>query len=127
MVSQIEKIEARKDAFAGIAYASGEIVSTNKNINHENVLQYEFYNFSNVPVTINGMFLDRYYSGSSTAPTVIPGSICSWLPSMISGEIDTSIYVVQFLDTYYPAVGKANAVHKLIVMRKGMAIIPGNR
>jgi len=125
MTSEFQKIQNRINELQGIAYAIGETVTSNKNINHESCLGYSFFNFSNVPVSINGMFLDRYYSGMANAPTVISGAFNNWTPQMNAGEIDTSIYVVKFLDKFYPGV---TPIHKLIVMRKGIAqVTPGNR
>jgi hypothetical protein len=113
------------DTYHEFGYPNAIIVTFNEQIADENVWQYEFVNLSNVPVTVNGMFLDRYFSGANPlAPTVIAGSNNRWAPVMLAGERDTTSYAIIFQDTYYPG---AVPYHKLIVMKKQLQPMPYNR
>lgn len=109
--------------FSPVAFPTTSVVTQNGQVNDENVIGYEFYNYSNVPVTINGMFLDRYYSGGKGNPTYF-NSRSSWVPNIQPGEIDTTIYTVTFLDKYYANV---NPDHNLIIMKKGLSRVMGNK
>jgi hypothetical protein len=109
--------------FSPVAYPSAYVMVANGQVNDENIIGYEFYNYSNVPVTINGMFLDRYYAGSKSAPTYFFNRSC-WIPNIQPGEIDTTIYTVTFLDTYY---GDIAPNHNLIIMKKGLSRVMGNK
>lgn len=109
--------------YNGVAFPSTIVVVQSGFITFQDVMQYSFYNYSNVPVTINGMFLDRYFSGSPTAPTYL-NSRSIWIPTMLANEMDTSNYQVAFLDTYYADI----QVHRrLYVVKKLYAPIPVNR
>jgi hypothetical protein len=112
------------DNYIGVAYPTGIIFGSNGQVADENALQYEFVNLSNVPVVINGVFLDRYYTGSPTSPTIIAGAFNRWAPLMKSGERDTTLYIFNFQDTYYPAI---TPNHRLMVMKKLYYPLPVNR
>ena len=90
-------------------------VNSNNMIQRDNCIQYEFINLGNVPVVINGVFLDRYYSGTPTAPTVISGSFNKWAPMMKKDEVDLTQYNYTFQPKYYPGV---TAYPRLIVIVK---------
>lgn len=102
-------------------------ISANGEIADENVYGYQFVNLSNCPVYINGMFLDRYFSGASTTRTVIAGSNNTWTPPIIAGERDTTLYRIQFAPTFYPGTSAAQLYQQLIVMKKQYGPLPGNR
>src|SRR5271157_618587 len=73
------------------------------------VIAYEFHNLSNTPVVVNGMFLDRYFSGTLANPTVIGGNGYKWVPQRKAGERDTGFYDFKFQRGYYgPTVFAGN-------------------
>lgn len=117
--------EIKHPAFIPMAIPNAIFISQNTVIADENVFQYQFVNLSNVPVTINGMWLDRYFSGNHEAPTVISGAFNIWEPPMQAGEEDTSSYQIAFQDTYYASV--VAPIHRLFVAKKQYAPRPFNR
>lgn len=109
--------------YNGVAFPNATLYTDGAFINFENVMQYEFYNYSNVPVMINGLFLDRYFAGSPTSPTYLQ-TRSSWIPKMLSNEADTSNYQLSFLDSYYTGI---NAYHRFYVVKKLFALVQPNR
>lgn len=94
-------------------------IAQNGPVANADVIEYEFVNFSNVPVTINGMFLERYYAGARTNPTYINSNNCNrWKPNLKSGERDTGVYNVQFITSLYPGISAAAVDRNLIAIKK---------
>lgn len=126
LVTELErkgKFPVHPENYNGVAFPGAVLMTDGGFVNYENVMQYEFYNLSNVPVLINGMFLDRYFAGSPTTPTYL-NTRYFWIPKMLANETDTSNYSVQFLDNFYNGI---KAVHKLYIMKKLFAPVPKNR
>jgi hypothetical protein len=98
-------------------------VSQNGTVSDENAYSYEFVNLSNIPVLVNNIWLDRYYSGSVGSPTVIAGSFHRYAPPVNSGERDTTSYQVIFITDYYAVTPNP----RLLVIKKLYVTRPGNR
>lgn len=119
-----EKFKALRDIHPAQKYIginnNAQIYSANGNLQWVGVMQYEFINLGNQPVMVNNYFLDRYYSGSITNPTVIAGSNNKWAPLMKAGEIDNTLYTLEFLTGYYGVAAASAAPRLLVVVKQWM-------
>jgi hypothetical protein len=115
------------EEYITVGFPNAVVYGQNGIVADENCYQYEFRNMGNCPVTVNGVFLDRYFSGIVTAPTVIGGNGNTWVPQMKSGERDTTSYSFQFHPTFYPGTNPVQLVQSLVVIKKLYVPLPNNR
>lgn len=121
-------MEIEKPKYFEMAFPNAIVLAANGTVADENVYQYEFLNLSSCPVSINGMFLDRYFSGNRLAPSIIPGSNIRWIPQINAGERDTSSYTVTFIPDFYKGNNLGfGPFFNLIVMKKQLFPMPHNR